>query len=688
MTPPVRLSRFSRNLLITALLVIFSALTFTLYVQSIEHIIHTHELRYRSFQLADELRQSSDDPTRMVRTYVVTGNPVYKQYYQDILDIRNGKKPRPEAYSRIYWDLVLPGAKPPRPASQESIALLERMRQAGFTEPEFRKLAEAKANSDRLTATELEAMRLFESGSPETEASRSRARMMLYDEPYHRAKAAIMKPIDEFYDLLDKRTLDAVQAAENRAANFRYLFIALSLALLSMLWRSYTALHDTLGDDLDAVYAQIAKIGSGDFSAAISGLKVTEDRRNSVVGWLHETQLKLSEIERERKQVEMLARANELKYRTLLEHLPQKVFAKDRDSVYLHCNENFARDLHLRPEEFAGHSDYDFFPKELADKYRADDIRLMASGSTETLEEKYLLNGEERWVSTVKTPLHDEQGNISGILGIFWDITDRKRAEEQIRQLNAELEQRVQQRTAQLEAANMDLENFSYSVSHDLRAPLRAIDGFAGILREEYADKLDKEGLRLFKVVSDNAQKMAQLIDDILAFSRAGRTELKLSKLDMHALVQQVWQELEPRRAGRNIELQLTELPAVSGDPAAIHQVWQNLLDNAIKFTRGREPAVIGVSCRREENEVIYSVSDNGAGFDMSYTNKLFGLFQRLHGMEEFEGTGVGLAIVKRFIAKHGGRVWADGRVGTGATFCFSLPAQTDAAEKEIRANN
>lgn len=253
-------------------------------------------------------------------------------------------------------------------------------------------------------------------------------------------------------------------------------------------------------------------------------------------------------------------------------------------------------------------------------------------------------------------------------------VREREAALQQIRSLNEELEARVRQRTAQLEGVNAELESFSYSVSHDLRAPLRAIDGFVGILVEDYAPRLDDEGRRLLKVVSDSAARMGQLIGDILAFSRAGRHEMTIVPIDMEALVREVWQGLEPQRRERQVELRLSELPGAAGDIAALRQVWQNLLANALKFTRGRVAAVIEIAGEASANEVSYQVLDNGAGFDPAYGDKLFAPFQRLHSVSEFEGTGIGLSIVKRFVSLHGGRVWAEGRPDAGACFGFALP--------------
>lgn len=255
------------------------------------------------------------------------------------------------------------------------------------------------------------------------------------------------------------------------------------------------------------------------------------------------------------------------------------------------------------------------------------------------------------------------------------EVAERKRAQDDIRKLNVELERRVAERTAELEAANRELEAFSYSVSHDLRAPLRAVSGYTEILLENYRAALPPDAQHVLRNISEGAERMGQLIDDLLAFAHLSRQPLRRRQVDATALVQKILDELQGEDDGRRIDVRLEPLPPCLADGALLRQVWTNLLSNAFKFTRKREHAMIAIGWQQQAQEKAYFVSDNGAGFDMRYADKLFGVFQRLHSATDFEGTGIGLSIAQRIIHRHGGRIWGQSAAGEGATFYFTLPA-------------
>jgi PAS domain S-box-containing protein len=508
-----------------------------------------------------------------------------------------------------------------------------------------------------------------------------------------------------------------------------------------------------------------------------------------------------------RKHAEHALQASEARLRLVLDSLPQKIFLKDRDTNFVFCNVNLAKDFGIEPGDVVGKDLYGFFPQELAERYRAVDEEVMKSGQSVDLEERYVVDGIATVVQTIKVPTRDEHGEVIGLLGIFWDITERKQnearlresellfhtltdampqlvwmctpdglniyfnqqwvdytglaleesygqgwntpfhpddkqtawdawnnatrtggtyriesrlraadgryrwflmkgealadasgqiikwlgtctdidelktAQDELQQHRQHLEDSVAARTAELATSNQalantnkELESFSYSVSHDLRAPLRAIDGFSAILLEEYGDKLDADGRRMLGVVREGSVKMAHLIDDILDFSRAGRTAMTLGVIDMNALVRSALADLAPVIKGRDLDLRIATLPAAYGDAHTIQRVWMNLLDNAIKYTAPRKSAVIEVGVCEIDGTTTYFVNDNGVGFDMQYVDKLFGLFQRLHSPEQFPGTGCGLAIVARIVTRNGGRLWAEGQPDRGATFYFVLP--------------
>lgn len=294
-------------------------------------------------------------------------------------------------------------------------------------------------------------------------------------------------------------------------------------------------------------------------------------------------------------------------------------------------------------------------------------------------EYKIIRNNDkaERWVHGLGELEVDGHGQLVKMYGTIQDITEQKQIQDEIKKLNNELENRVFERTAQLEAANKELEAFSYSVSHDLRAPIRAIHGFTNILIEDYHSKLDEEGKRVCGVIQQNAVKMGQLVDDLLKFSQLNRTDIQFSAIDMKNLVSAVYSELTTQERRQEIDFQIEPLHLAWGDHTLIRQVWTNLISNALKFSSHCSNVKINISSNEQRGYAVYCIKDNGAGFDMKYIDKLFGVFQRLHSIKEFEGTGVGLAIVQRIIHRHGGNAWAEGEINKGAAFYFSLPIKT-----------
>lgn len=270
-------------------------------------------------------------------------------------------------------------------------------------------------------------------------------------------------------------------------------------------------------------------------------------------------------------------------------------------------------------------------------------------------------------------PIFDAEGNCVLLVGAVHDITERTRAEAEIAQLNEDLERKISQRTAQLKAANRELEAFTYSVSHDLRSPLRTINGFTQILLDTEGGSLSEQGRRYLGLVRDGAARMGDLIENLLHLSRFSRAALERRTVDTAAMVADVIRSLQEEFAGRRVDFVVGKLPACHADANLLRQVWLNLISNALKFTRGQDPARIEIEATRTDGQIVYTVRDNGVGFDMRYAGKLFGVFQRLHRVEEYEGTGLGLAIVQRIVLRHGGTVEAKSKPGDGAQFSFSL---------------
>ncbi len=382
-----------------------------------------------------------------------------------------------------------------------------------------------------------------------------------------------------------------------------------------------------------------------------------------------------------RQNLEKLRRERDLVTR-IMETSPVGITVADREGLITFANASAEQVLGLTRDETGGRAvnspewritDFDGrpFPDENLPFYQ-----VMRTGQP-VHELRHAIewpDGRRAFLSINGAPLFNESREVESVVFSIEDITERLRVEEEIRRLNRDLEQRVADRTAQLEAINKDLEAFSYSVSHDLRTPLRHIDGYIALLVSRFRENLPGKALHYLDSIADSARLMGQLIDDLLRFSRTGRAEMRWEHVDMNSMLDKELTQIRENNPEHQIEWDIGELPAVQGDYALLRQVWVNLLGNAVKYTGRAETAKIQVRAMEGNSDYTFVVTDNGVGFDMEYAGKLFGVFQRLHSEEEFEGSGIGLAIVQRIINRHGGRVWAESEPDRGARFYFSLP--------------
>ena len=400
------------------------------------------------------------------------------------------------------------------------------------------------------------------------------------------------------------------------------------------------------------------------------------DTQKELLKAYDEVEQRVKERTEELSVANQLLAASEARLTALIQTIPDLIWLKDNDGIYLSCNKVFERLFGARQQDIIGKTDYDFVDKELGDFFRANDLKAAAAGKP-TINEEWLTfadDGHRALYETTKTPMYNSAGNLLGVLGIGHDITLRKQNEEEIKILNETLESRVIQRTELLETANKELEAFSYSVSHDLRAPLRHITGFIDLFLETGSSHLTDEELGYLKTVTNSAIEMGELIDALLSFSRLNKTELHKSRFDTTQVIEQGLKLFKKELGNRSVAIHIDPLPSSYGDLQLISQIWINLLSNAIKYTGKREEAIIRIGSYLENNETVFFIEDNGSGFNMKYADKLFGVFQRLHKARDFEGIGIGLANIKRIVNRHGGRCWAEGEVEKGAKFYFSLP--------------
>ena len=646
---------------------------FWLYVRAEQGITLAQEERHASLTLAAELRQSSDALTRMARSYTVTGNPVFKELYQNILDIREGNQPRPGQFADISWDLASAGRATP-PATGPRVPLLDLIRQTGVPEVEYRLLEAAKTASDQLTAREFQAMALMETRGPHPEADREAARNLLFDSTYYQAKADILELIQAFITRVDQLTAERVRLAVAQASFMRHVFVACGLSLFLMLGMTWAALRRVLGASPLEVQGRIARLGQGDFTTAFT---VSTGRENSVIGWLAETQRKLLAAEHAQAQAVEQLRASEERLRRMLEHLPTAIAisALDESQRVLFCNSQFVRTFGYTPADIPTVADWARLAYPDTD-YRSATFAwwdaaligaIAAQGQVEPREFRVSRRDGQQLEVLISGAVVDDLLIIALV-----DITERKGYEAELHEAREAAE-----------AANRTKSAFLAHMSHEIRTPLNGVLGVAQLLAQE---PLDAHQLDLVARIREAGTTLLGILNDLLDFSKieAGQFRLESRPIDLVALMTKVVGLLDPVARAKGVELRLEPPPSplapVMGDPLRLEQVLINLGGNAIKFTEQGQVIIQfgsgqhGVGAPGER--LCFEVWDNGIGIAPEALSTLFTPFTQADAgiSRRYGGTGLGLAISKRLVELMGGEIGVESQVGLGSTFWFELP--------------
>lgn len=679
------LVRFSLYVWLTIATLALVMASFVAYVRAEKRIDAANEVRFQILTLSEELRRSSDDLTRMVRVYVTTGNPIFKQRYQEILDIRDGKAPRPVDYQNVYWDLVTPDNQRPRPMGPAS-PFLTLLQQAGCTEQEFAKLAQAKARSDALARTEFAAMALLESSQPISPAQQVKALEMLTGDGYQEAKAGIMRPISEFNSLVAERTLRAVRDAEANANTLRAIFIALTLVPMVLLWRTRQSLLAILGGSVNDVFTTIERLGGGDFSSAIP---VAEGRANSVLGWLRATQLNLAQLYAQRKQAEDAVRQSEQRFHQALDDMMEGCMLIGFDWTILYVNEAGARYTQQQRVELMGHKLTAIFPgieqSEVFALYR----QVMQERVPLRHEVSFQFpDGSVSWFELCVTPTQE------GISSLGLDITERRQLAQRQEMAKAQLELLVAERTADLQAAldsarqaSSAKSTFLSGMSHELRTPMNAILGFSQLLQMQ---ALPDKQMGMVTEIRRAGQHLLALIDDLLDLTRveSGKVPLSITAVALADVVNEALSITQGHFERMSINLVNHCAPGgcVLADAVRLRQVIVNLLSNAAKYNREHGQVTLETAVT-DGQHLRLSISDTGQGITPEQIPLLFHTFERL-GAERsgIQGSGIGLALSKQLTELMGGTIGVSSKVGEGSIFWIELPLSQGGATTEVRA--